>query len=131
MELIVELEHPPRSLNPNGRAPHWAVLAELKRKAKFRAFLAARQAIFRAKADGFRPQGYRVRWFYKGMRPDADNCVAACKAYLDGCAKAFATDDRDWRLDGCDVVHELTRGKVLELVFFGEVRPTGKEAAHG
>lgn len=45
--------------------------------------------------EGWRPIRYDVTWFYwGGTGPDADNALASCKAYLDGCADALGVNDR-------------------------------------
>lgn len=63
------------------------------------------------------PTHYRVIWFYKGNKPDADNCLARCKAYLDGACKALGIDDRTLDCAGIDRVHDLTRAGQVEIVF--------------
>lgn len=63
------------------------------------------------------PTHYRVIWFYKGNKPDADNCLARCKAYLDGACKALGIDDRTLDCAGIDRVHDLERAGQVEIVF--------------
>ncbi|UQT43592.1 hypothetical protein M5E88_13090 [Akkermansia muciniphila] len=63
------------------------------------------------------PTHYRVVWFFKGPKPDADNCLARCKAYLDGACKALGIDDRTLDCAGIDRVHDLTRAGKVEIVF--------------
>ena len=63
------------------------------------------------------PTHYRVAWFYKGPKPDADNCLARCKAYLDGACKAMGIDDRTLDCAGIDRVHDLDRAGQVEIVF--------------
>ena len=48
------------------------------------------------------PVRYDVTWFYwGGTGPDADNALASCKAYLDGCCDALGVNDRV--LDCCGI----------------------------
>lgn len=63
------------------------------------------------------PTHYRVVWFFKGPKPDADNCLARCKAYLDGACKAMGIDDRTLDCAGIDRVHDLDRAGQVEIVF--------------
>lgn len=63
------------------------------------------------------PTHYRVIWYFKGPRPDADNCLACCKAYLDGACKALGIDDRTLDCAGIDRVHDLARAGQVEIVF--------------
>ena len=63
------------------------------------------------------PTHYRVVWFYKGNKPDADNCLARCKAYLDGACKAMGIDDRTLDCAGIDRIHDLGRAGQVEIVF--------------
>lgn len=63
------------------------------------------------------PTHYRVVWFYKGNKPDADNCLARCKAYLDGACKAMGIDDRTLDCAGIDRVHDLAHAGKVEIVF--------------
>lgn len=63
------------------------------------------------------PTHYRVIWFFKGPKPDADNCLARCKAYLDGACKAMGIDDRTLDCAGIDRVHDLVHAGKVEIVF--------------
>ena len=47
-------------------------------------------------------------WYFKGNKPDADNCLARCKAYLAGACKAMGIDDRPLDCAGIDRVHDLS-----------------------
>jgi crossover junction endodeoxyribonuclease RusA len=87
------LPFPPKVLWPNGRT--------LNHKFKAAAFKKAReQAAWAAKAANVRvgnspiPVHLIVKPKAKGPAPDADNCVSAAKAYLDGIAAAIGINDR-------------------------------------
>lgn len=118
MTVYVELRHPARVLRPNGRAHHMAV-ARAKREARGRARIVALAGMQRAGAQRgvFEPVRYRITWVYKGTRPDQDNVVAACKAYLDGCADAFAVDDRAWTLEPVELVHDKVHAGWMVIAF--------------
>ena len=48
---------------------------------------------------------------------DADNCLARCKAYLDGACKALGIDDRTLDCAGIERIHDLGRAGQVEIVF--------------
>lgn len=112
--LDICLPHPHRALRPNGRA-HWAVRARRTKEAKFRAWLKVRSA--GPDAAALNPVRYAVTWYFKGAVPDADNCLASCKAYLDGAAQAFGVDDRAWECAGIHRVHDKVRAGELVIHF--------------
>ena len=90
-----------------------------KREARGRARIVALAGMQRAGAQRgvFEPVRYRITWVYKGTRPDQDNVVAACKAYLDGCSDAFAVDDRAWTLEPVELVHDKVHAGWLVIAF--------------
>lgn len=112
--LSICLPHPPRALHPNGRA-HWAVRARAVRRA--RALAHGVMLAERGRHGLFMPSRYVVSWFYKGLRPDADNCLACCKAYLDGCCDALGLDDGVLDCAGIFRVHDLARAGELVIRF--------------
>lgn len=118
MTVYVELRHPAKELRPNGRA-HTMAVVRAKKEARGRARIVALAGMQRAGAQRgvFAPVRYRITWLYKGTRPDQDNVVAACKAYLDGCADAFAVNDRAWTLEPVDLVHDKERAGWMVLAF--------------
>ena len=118
--LDITLPHPHRALRPNGRA-HWAMKARKTKEARFRAWLMVHNAVWDADAL-LEPRFYTLTWYYKGALPDADNCLASCKAYLDGAAAAFGVDDRSWECAGITRVHDKTRAGELVLEFTEEIR---------
>lgn len=114
--LSVVLRHPVQALRPNGRV-HWAVKARAVRRARQKALVLTLAE--RSRGEVFRPVRYTVTWFYKGACPDADNCLASCKAYLDGCADALGVDDRTLECSGITRVHDKGRAGTVEIVFYG------------
>lgn len=106
---------------PNAKAPltqRGAIVAGYKKTAaKSRARNIAWGRTYEAlNGRRMQPTHYRVVWFFKGPKPDADNCLARCKAYLDGACKARAltTDAGLRRVDG---VHDLAHAGKVEIVF--------------
>lgn len=97
--LSVALSRPGRVLSPNSRS-HWSAKQRAVREARGRARLMMLKARRDAEElcllpEGWRPIRYDVTWFYwGGTGPDADNALASCKAYLDGCADALGVNDR-------------------------------------
>lgn len=118
MTVYVELRHPAKELRPNGRA-HMMAVVRTKKEARGRARIVALAGMQRAGAQRgvFAPVRYRITWLYKGTRPDQDNVVAACKAYLDGCADAFSVNDRAWTLEPVELVHDKERAGWMVLAF--------------
>ena len=128
MTLTITLSHP--SNKPNGHMPlcrEAAVRANYakmgtKMKERRDGYMAALVALRRlpdnhGKVQAFVPTGYRIVWYYKGVRPDADNIVARCKHILDGCALAFGANDKNWEFGGVQRVHDKSRNGQVELVF--------------
>lgn len=118
--LEICLPHPHRALRPNGGRAHWAVKARKTKEAKFKAWLLVHNAVWDAEAP-VKPRFYTLTWYYKGMLPDADNCLASCKAYLDGAASAFGVDDRSWECAGIARVHNKKRAGELVFRFTEEI----------
>lgn len=120
--LTITLPHTPRCLSPNAKAPltqRGAIVAgykktAAKRRARTMAWAATLEAQGGCKTT---PTHYRVIWYYKGNKPDADNCLARCKAYLDGACKAMGIDDRTLDCAGIDRVHDLARAGQVEIMF--------------
>ena len=128
----VDLPRPPEAVRANARV-HWARRAEAVRSARALAHLRVLNELGVRRGEVVRNglYGYRVVWYYKGVRPDVDNCLSACKAYLDGCADAVGANDRDWALLGVDVVHDKARAGRVRLEFYGLCKPDGCAGVEG
>lgn len=93
---MITLPWPDKALSPNSRV-HWGRKAAAVKAARAVAHLTAQ-------ANGIGPksvEGYDGKlhlWidYYPKTRnyPDADNCLSASKAYLDGIADALGVNDR-------------------------------------
>ena len=124
--LIVWLPEPDRALSPNARV-FWARRHRAASAASMVACVLMRGALRRWRAVGVRMSGYRIVLYPRSARRrDVDNCVASCKAYLDGCARALCQDDCEWRLFGACVRRSERRRGVVAIVFY-----PCKEVAHG
>jgi hypothetical protein len=140
--LTVALSHPDKVLRPNGRA-HWAVKQRAVRaargKARFlmlkslREFEAARLretgepglatprrlASETPTSRSFVPSRYDVTWFFwGGTGPDADNALASCKAYLDGCCDVLGVNDRDLESAGIHRVKDREQAGTVLIRFY-------------
>lgn len=121
-ELSIRLPRPERHLTPNcvtGTDPEsvWKVLL-IHMGAKKRARkVAERAAQSVQRPAGWYPVEYVLVWYYWGQKSDADNCLASCKAYLDGCAAAWGCNDRDWECAGVRRVRDKERKACIELRF--------------
>ena len=90
ISVIVNLPFPDKALWPNGR-PHWAVKARAFRSHKAWAVVAMRAE--RPDLVSSRVAVDLTVHPKTRNRIDADNCVSASKAYLDGIAVALGVDD--------------------------------------
>lgn len=115
----VDLPHPPRELRPNGRV-HWAAKARVVHHARTLARQMALARMLRLGLERFLPSSYSLIWYYKGIAPDADNCLASCKAYFDGCCDTFGVDDRNLECAGIHRVHDKDLSGYVCLVFSRE-----------
>lgn len=110
MHLVITLPHPPKVLMPNTPTV-WQAKLRPKKQAREAAMLAAERAL-RSNRDilvGLVPVGYTLRWHYRrGVGPDADNALAACKAYLDGIAQVLGVNDRNLECRGISRVKGTT-----------------------
>lgn len=96
--MIVTLPYPDKRLWPNGSRSNRHAISRLKKAARHAAGWAAIE--YRSKhglpdyGEGKLSVRLTVYALPKGPLPDADNCVAAVKAYLDGIAEQIGVNDR-------------------------------------
>ena len=128
---MIELPWPDKALSPNSRV-HWGQKAKAAKAARiigtFQAMLAGcKKGMF----DGY--EGKLHLWidYYAKTRnyPDADNCLSASKAYLDGIADALGVNDRrfvhhpfvkDETCKGGKVVIRITKGPEEAIEYYGK-----------
>ena len=114
--LTISLPHPPKQLRPNYRLV-WQAKLKPKKEARELAIRAATKALRHA-GDAlvpYTPIGYSVRWYYWGtQKPDSDNVLASCKAYLDGIATALGVNDRDLECGRIERPHDKRNN--LEII---------------
>ena len=94
--MLIDLPFPHKLLWPNGRTRQSAWKRKEQAKAKDWAFLAAKAATRPDSLSAPIPVALTVCAKPTGKNPDADNCVAAAKYYLDGIALALGIDDKDF-----------------------------------
>lgn len=88
----ISLPWPDAKLSPNWRG-HWARKAPVTKRARAAAWAATKAAGARVEHDG--PVALRVTFHAPDRRHrDRDNCIAACKAYMDGLADGLGVNDR-------------------------------------
>jgi len=121
--LTVALSRPGRVLSPNSRS-HWSAKQRAVREARSRARLMMLKQRRDAEElcllpEGWRPMRYDVTWFYwGGTGPDADNALASCKAYLDGCADALGVNDRVLDCAGIHRVKDRVQDGTVLIRFY-------------
>jgi len=94
--MNIELPYPAKELSPNSRC-HWSQKAKAAKKARNNAFSITLAAGFNKNTfSGY--EGKLHLWidYYAKTKnyPDADNCLSASKAYIDGIADAMGVNDR-------------------------------------
>ncbi len=119
--IKIMLKRPHSALSPNGNRAHWAVLSRERKKAHRAAYAAMRVELTLAAQHQetwtFQPTCYRLIWYYKGCRPDDDNCLARVKAHKDGACEAMGIDDKTLSLTGIKLVYDKSRAGSFELEF--------------
>ena len=95
--MNIELAYPDKIVWPNGRG-HWGPKSRAIKALRSQAYWATEKAM---QTSGFTmPETLKIALTVhpkpKGPLPDKDNCVAACKAYLDGIADALKVNDRNF-----------------------------------
>lgn len=95
---MLELPYPHKALWPNGRAHYQAKARETKKHRDWAISLARGQlpVCFQHNGEPI-PIHITVSGKAKGPLPDADNCSASAKAYLDGIAFALGVNDRNFQ----------------------------------
>lgn len=112
---MIELPYPAKELSPNSRC-HWSQKARAAKKARNYAFSIALAAGLN-KSTFADYEGKLHLWidYYAKTKnyPDADNCLSASKAFIDGIADALGINDR--RFVHHPLVKDETRkgGKVI------------------
>ncbi len=102
----VTLPWPSPKLSPNART-HWAVKSPITKAARAAACYATKAAQARVDHDG--PIALRVTFCAPDKRQrDRDNCIASCKAYMDGIADALGVNDA--RFEPTYSMGQVTRG---------------------
>ncbi len=90
--IAITLPWPSPKLSPNWRG-HWATKAPVTKRARAAAWAATKAARAYVAHDG--PIAMRVTFHAPDKRHrDRDNCIAACKAYMDGLADGLGVNDR-------------------------------------
>lgn len=121
--LTVHLPHPAKALRPNTmRRCHWAPIANARAAARDAARTATWDAINTTPDTDISainpPRSYSLIWYYKGKRPDADNCLASIKAYLDGCCDTLGIDDNILDVYFILRVHDKQKANTLDINFY-------------
>jgi hypothetical protein len=104
---MITLPFPAKVLWPNGRTRNVRYKAAAFKDARTTAAWAAKAASIKT-GDSPIPVHIVVHPKAKGPSPDADNCVSACKAYLDGIASAMGINDRHFAAPTVEVSPERT-----------------------
>ena len=94
--MNIVLPYPDKALSPNSRV-HWSIKAKAAKKARSDAFVIVREAGINALtyADFSGKLHLWIEYYAKTKNyPDADNCLSASKAYIDGIADALGVNDR-------------------------------------
>ena len=123
--LAVALTRPGRVLSPNSRS-HWTAKQRVVRESRGRARLLMLKQKREAERicllpEGWSPSHYDVVWFFwGGTGPDADNALASCKAYLDGCCDALGVNDRVLDCAGIHRVKDREQAGTVLIRFYKE-----------
>ena len=110
----IVLPFPAKILWPNGRTLSHRFKAAAFKKARDEAAWAAKAAGV-CVGDSPIPVHLIVKPKAKGPAPDADNCVSACKAYLDGIASAIGINDRHFAAPTVEIAGERTGQFIIHI----------------
>lgn len=117
--FTITLPLPDRQLSPNARVHHMK-RAALKKKARAYARReSSQQLLTTVYTLPSTPTHYSINWNYKGIKPDSDNCLASCKAYLDGIADFLGVNDRDLDVLSITRTHNKQQPH-LAITYFAE-----------
>lgn len=123
-ECLVSLPWPPKHCWPNSRSRSWHKGWRAKKTARFAAKVLTLDALQRrtwpaggtvAVAITMLPPSMTLNGRRATAVPDRDNCIAACKAYLDGVADALGVNDRLFRVTSCDIDDKRVEGGGVRL----------------
>lgn len=110
---VIALPWPDKGLSPNARL-HWAQHAKLVQKARSAAFWSARKACTQS-VPVDQPLPMTVVFCPPdNRRRDRDNCIAMCKAYMDGIADALQINDR--LFEPTYKFGEVVKGGTVEVI---------------
>lgn len=128
MKIVVEYPRPNKKLSPNARLC-WRGAMKVKKDTRLDAYIRTRNAIANTEGgEDFKPTGYKLIWYFKGTPADADNCLANCKAVIDGAASAFGINDRFLEVKGIARIRAASNEKRIKLIFDDEPEDLTLEA---
>ena len=108
---VIRLPWPAKELSPNARL-HWAAKAKHTKAARTTAYWLTEASGALVEGDGAIPLRITFRAPDKRQR-DRDNCISACKSYMDGIADALAVNDR--RFEPTYAWGEPVKGGAVEV----------------
>jgi len=125
--ITITLPHTNKLINPNGGHGNRYAIAKAKKEARLLAKVGTFGAISKIMPEEQLKfsdlDSYALTWYYKGVKPDDDNCLSRIKAYKDGACDALGINDRDLSCRGIYLVHCMHRAGFLELSFWTEGKP--------
>lgn len=111
---MIVLPFPPKVLWPNGRTLNHRYKAAAFKKAREEAAWATKAANVRV-CDAPIPVHLTVCPKRYGPAPDADNCVSAAKAYLDGIASALGINDKHFCAPTVEIAAQRTGQFIITI----------------
>lgn len=115
-EFTICLRHPGQIVGLNGRG-HCAEEKKEKDRVKEETNF---RLLERRLPRTFRPNRYRIVWYYKGECPDDDNVIGRIKYVRDTVASYLRMNDREIKLgdDPVKFVRDLKRCREVEVTFW-------------
>ncbi len=96
VQNMITLPYPPKELSPNARI-HWAKKSKVTKACRTHAGWETKAAGVKVDWDG--DIHVHISFFHPdARRRDEDNCIARCKAYLDGIADALGVNDNRFKV---------------------------------